>query len=60
MITATILTKNGKKRIGEVLNALRDFSEVIVLDNGSTDETLAIAAEFTNVKIYKLEKFEIS
>ncbi len=58
MITATILTKNGKKRIGEVLNALRDFSEVIVLDNGSTDETLAIAAEFTNVKIHKLEKFE--
>lgn len=58
MITATILTKNGKKRIREVLEALKDFSEVIVLDNGSTDETLAIASEFKNVKIHTLERFE--
>ncbi len=58
IISATILTKNGKKHIKEVLEALRGFGEVILLDNGSTDETLAIASEFPNVKIHTLEHFE--
>jgi len=58
MISATILTKNGKKHIEEVLSALKNFDEVVLLDNGSTDGTAEIASRFSNVKIYTLEKFE--
>lgn len=57
-ISATILAKNGKKHIKEVLTALQGFGEVILLDNGSTDETVEIASSFANVKIHSLENFE--
>lgn len=34
------------------LDSLRSFPEVILLDNGSTDETLLIAGQYPNVKIH--------
>ncbi len=49
MITVTILTKNSEKTIKETLDSLKNFSEVIVLDSGSTDETLKIAQAYPNV-----------
>lgn len=52
MISATILTKNSQKYLAEVLTALRSFDEVVVFDNGSTDNTLAIAKEFPNVTVH--------
>ena len=54
-ISVTILTKNSCKYIEECLTALNDFPEIIILDNGSTDNTLEIAKNFNNVKIYKNE-----
>lgn len=57
MISVTILTKNSQKYLREVLEALRPFDEVLIFDNGSTDDTLAIAATFENVTIQK-GKFE--
>ncbi len=57
-ISVTILTKNGKKHIKDVLEALREFGEVILLDNSSTDETVQIASSFANVKVHSLECFE--
>ena len=54
-ISVTILTKNSSKYIKECLQALEKFNEVIVLDNGSTDETMKIAKTFKNVKIYENE-----
>lgn len=51
-ISVTMLVKNSEKYLAQCLSALRDFAEIIVLDNGSTDRTLAIAADFENVKIY--------
>ena len=50
-ISVTILTKNSRKHLSACLRALQHFPEVIVLDNGSTDDTLAIAAGFPNARI---------
>ena len=51
-ISVTILTKNSQKHIRACLGALQNFDEIIVLDNGSTDNTLLILEEFANVKVY--------
>jgi glycosyltransferase involved in cell wall biosynthesis len=36
-----------------VLEALRDFDEVVIYDNGSQDATLTIASQYPNVSIHK-------
>jgi glycosyltransferase involved in cell wall biosynthesis len=51
-ISVTILTKNSQEYLGACLQSLRSFPEIIVLDNGSTDDTLAIAARFPNVQVH--------
>ncbi len=53
MLSVTILTKNSERHIGEVLESLKDFPEVVILDSGSTDTTLTIAGAFGNVRILK-------
>lgn len=53
-LSATILTKNSSARLDEVLNALRWCHEVIVLDTGSTDDTIEIARRHTNVRVHRL------
>lgn len=50
-ISVTILTKNSGRHLRRVLKALALFDEVLLLDNGSEDETLVIAKEFPNVRI---------
>lgn len=52
-ITVTILTKNSAKHLEECLQALKRFDEVVILDNGSTDNTMEIARTFQNVKVYE-------
>ncbi|WP_026996058.1 glycosyltransferase family 2 protein [Flectobacillus major] len=52
-ISVTILTKNSASRLRQCLDALQGFDEVVILDNGSSDNTLAIAREYTNVQIYE-------
>jgi len=52
-ISVTILTKNSQKYLQEVLASLKDFDEVLLFDNGSTDRTFEIAASFPNVKVVK-------
>jgi glycosyltransferase involved in cell wall biosynthesis len=53
MISVTMLTKNSERYLERILEALSPFDEVIVLDTGSEDATLAIAAKFKNVKIHR-------
>ncbi|UCH81986.1 MAG: glycosyltransferase family 2 protein [Nitrospiraceae bacterium] len=55
-ISVTILTKNSSKHIREVLSTLNEFDEIVILDNGSTDNTIDIAKSFSNVKVHH-EKF---
>lgn len=54
-ISVTILTKNSSRYIEACLSSVAGFDEVVILDNGSTDNTLDIARDFANVKIFKSE-----
>lgn len=54
-ITATVLTKNSSALLADVLAALDWCDEVLVLDTGSTDATLSIAAQFANVSLHQLQ-----
>ncbi len=44
-ITALIHTHNDAQRIGRALESLRACDEVLVIDHGSTDETIHVARE---------------
>jgi len=55
VISATILTYNSQGKLDNVLLALAFCDEVVILDSGSSDNTLNIAAKYPNVEIYKHE-----
>jgi glycosyltransferase involved in cell wall biosynthesis len=55
MISVTILTKNSARHLPRVLNALRSFDDVVVLDTGSSDHTLAIARSCANTRVFSTE-----
>ena len=52
-ISAIVLTKNSARLLPDVLAALAWCDEVIVYDTGSTDDTLAVAAAFPNVRSHQ-------
>lgn len=52
-IAAIVLTKNSAETLQKTLDSLSSFEHVLVLDTGSTDGSLGIAAKYTNVKIEK-------
>jgi len=54
-ISVVILTKNSSKYLKQVLHAVREFDEVVILDNGSTDDTMNIARTFENVVVHEHE-----
>lgn len=49
-VSVYIITLNEARNIKKCLERLTDFDEVVVVDSGSEDETLAIADSFSNVK----------
>jgi glycosyltransferase involved in cell wall biosynthesis len=53
-ITVTILAKNSQETLGATLDSLTRFSEVLVLDTGSTDSTEEIAKKYVNVRLVTL------
>lgn len=53
MISVTVLTKNCEATLPSTLESLKDFSEVLIYDSGSTDRTLEIAAAYPNTKIIR-------
>ncbi|MCU1411416.1 MAG: Rhamnosyl transferase [Rhodoglobus sp.] len=62
--TVAILTFNGEDYLREILTALRTQKnvsgevEVLVIDSGSTDSTLAIVAEFPEVRLHQIPNSE--
>jgi glycosyltransferase involved in cell wall biosynthesis len=60
IVSIVIRTKNEEKQLGLVLRkiASQDYSgsyEIIIVDSGSTDKTVQIAAEF-GARLYRLDK----
>lgn len=45
-ISVFLITKNCGRWLDKVLAPVADFAEIVVVDSGSTDETLAIAARY--------------
>jgi rhamnosyltransferase len=61
--TVAILTFNGEKYLRDILTALRrqQFGgevEVLIIDSGSTDATLAIIADFPEVRLHQIPNSE--
>lgn len=54
-VSAVMIVKNGARTIRRSLESLREFDDVVVYDNGSTDGTQAIANEFPNVRLIEGE-----
>lgn len=52
-ISVVMLTKNSSQYLSEVLGQLKSFDEVIILDNGSTDDTIEIAKRFQNIIVHE-------
>lgn len=52
-VTPIVLTYNEAPNIRRSLERLTAFEEVLVVDSGSTDETLDIVAEFGNTRVCK-------
>lgn len=53
-VSVYIICQNEAEHIRRVLESVKDLDEVIIVDSGSTDDTLEIAKEYTN-KIYHQE-----
>ena len=54
-ISVCIITKHSQNTLKDCLDSLKDFDEMILIDNGSSDETLAIARGYANVRVQESE-----
>ena len=54
-ISVVVLAKNNQKTIEKTLSALVEFDDVVVYDNGSTDDTIEIIKKFSNVNLIEGE-----
>lgn len=51
-ISVIIITKNEEKNIRDCLESVKWTNEIIIVDDESTDNTVEIATQYPNVKIY--------
>ncbi|OCL89935.1 glycosyltransferase family 2 protein [Arcobacter porcinus] len=54
-ISVVIIAKNSEKTIEKTLKSLVDFNDVVVYDNGSTDNTIKHSKKFENVNLVEGE-----
>jgi glycosyltransferase involved in cell wall biosynthesis len=53
-VSVVLVTKNEENNIREALQSIRDASEIIIVDDFSTDKTVEICREFTE-KVFQIE-----
>ena len=51
-IAAAIITRDAAETLHKTLDSLRDFPEVVIYDNGSSDDTESIARGYGNVRFF--------
>lgn len=51
--SAVIIVRDAAATLPTVLQALSDFDEVVIYDNGSQDQSMDIARSFPNVSLYQ-------
>lgn len=54
-ISVVMIVRDAAVTLAATLDSVRDFGEVLLYDNGSRDDTLAIAARYPNVHIHQGE-----
>ncbi|WP_304546540.1 glycosyltransferase family 2 protein [Sulfurimonas microaerophilic] len=54
-ISVVVLTKNNEVTIERTLKSLENFEDVVVYDNGSSDQTMEIVKRFSNVNLIEGE-----
>lgn len=52
-ISAVLIVRDAAATLAATLDSLRDFGEVVLYDNGSSDATLAIAARYPNARVHR-------
>lgn len=52
-IAAAIITRDAAETLQKTLDSLRDFPEVVIYDNGSSDDTESIARSYSNVRFFR-------
>jgi glycosyltransferase involved in cell wall biosynthesis len=50
-----MIVKDAESTLSKVLGSLKYFSEVIIYENGSTDDSIEIAKQYSNVRVIKGE-----
>lgn len=53
-ISAVIITRDAARTVERCLAPLAVFDEVVVCDTGSTDDTIARARKFANVRVFEI------
>ncbi len=56
-LSVILITKNEEKNLARCLESVRFAHEVVLVDSGSTDTTIEIAQNFSNVKIIQTQWF---
>ena len=50
-ISVLLLTQNSQRSIKKTMDSLTMFDEVVVIDGGSTDQTLSIVSQYSNARV---------
>lgn len=54
-VSVVIITRNAATTLRHTLDAIQDYDDVVVYDNGSTDSTGAIVQEYANTTLHQGE-----